>query len=110
MFRHVRRATAIATLSAVALVVPAVSASAAPPTSCPPGFSDPGPVTSDDGLTQPRIRAGLAADASTVEELDAAFEMFDKNDDGLLCLKAVSKLAGNSGEHWAFFYLAVDNE
>jgi hypothetical protein len=109
MFRHVRRATVIATLSAAALVVPAVGASAAPPTPCPPGYSTPGLVTPEGGLTQPRIQAGLAAGAYTVEDLAAVFESIDKNGDGLICLKAVSNLSGNSGKNLAFFYNGKDN-
>jgi len=109
MSRRVRRATTIATLAAAALVVPAAGASAAPPTPCPPGYSTPGLVTSEEGLTQPRIRAGLAAGAYTVEDLAAVFDSVDRNGDGLICLKAVSNLSGNSGKNLAYFYNAKDN-
>lgn len=109
MSSTIRRSIATAMFAATALIVPTGVAHAAPPTDCPPGFSDPGLVTQDEGVRLPRIQAGLAAGAYTEDELAGTFAFLDKNGDGLICLKAVSHLRGNSGKNWAFFYLAKDN-
>ncbi|MGY1774067.1 hypothetical protein [Blastococcus sp. SYSU D00813] len=108
MTTRIRRSLATAAFVAAALAVPAGVAQAAP-SGCAPGFSDPGPVTFDESLREPRIVAGLGAGAFTEDDLELAFASLDRNGDGTICLKAVSNLRGNSGKHWAFFYLAQDN-
>ena len=80
-------------------------------TGCDRGYLEPGAVTLAEGLALPRIAGGLAADPApyTVAQLTTLFEAIDGNDDGFICLKAVSQLRGNSSKHHGFFYLADDN-
>jgi hypothetical protein len=92
--------------AAVALTAPAAFAGQA--NGCNPGYPD--DVTLTELLAAPRIVAGLAAGAYDVESLTGVFESVDENDDGVVCLKAVSNLRGSSTKSWAFFYLAADNK
>jgi hypothetical protein len=104
--------TGLVTL-ALALAAFATTARAETPRfSCANGF-DPFPIPQTEAELRalPRINAGLNADPApyTVADLIAQAADIDANDDGIFCLKAVSNLRGSSGKHWAFFYLAGDN-
>ena len=101
---------AAATIGAVSIAVAGpVGASAG--TACDRGYEDPGAVTYEESLELDRIQAGLAADPAPYTESSLAelFAVLDGNEDGLICLKAVSNLRGNSVKHWGFFYTADDN-
>jgi hypothetical protein len=108
----IRRVAAMAVLVGAGLVAGAGPVGAASDLGCMPGYGDPGPVTLAEGLALPRIQAGLAQDPApyTVEDLNGLFGAIDVNGDGLLCMKSVSNLAGNSAKHHGFFYLAMDNK
>ena len=101
----------VMSLGLVAAVAVGVNPAAAEPVDgCPPGFGDPGAATLAEGLLQPRIVHGLTTSVYTVEELTEQFDELDANDDGSICLKAVSNLRGQSVKSWAAFYLADDND
>ena len=102
-----RLAVAAPPLVAAALLIP-VTAAQATPKDCVPGFSVPGAVNLQHYLAAPRHLAGLDAGRYTVPVLTARFDVIDEDDDGVVCLKAVSNLQGNSDENWGFFYLADD--
>jgi hypothetical protein len=78
-------------------------------TGCTPGFSDPGVVTLKEFLAAPRHVAGLEAGVYSKRDLTARFDVIDADDDGRICIKAVSNLEGSSGENWRFFYLSGDD-
>jgi hypothetical protein len=90
-----------------ALVIPVGSAQAEP-AGCVPGLSDPGEVALAEYLDAPRHVAGLADGAYTSEQLVRRFDAIDADEDGLVCIKAVSNLRGESAKNWGFFYLAGD--
>ena len=101
---------AVAATSALAAAM-AVPAAAKAGTACDRGYLDPGPVTLEEGLALERIQDGLAASPApyTLAQLTGLFNAIDGNEDGYICLKAVSNLAGNSAKNHGFFYLADDN-
>jgi hypothetical protein len=81
--------------------------------SCPNGYTAYAiPQTETELMQFPRIVAGLNADPApyTAQELIAAADQIDANNDGIFCLKAVSNLRGASAAHWAYFYWARDND
>jgi hypothetical protein len=91
----------------------AASAGASERSSCPNGYTAYAiPDTEAELLSFPRIAAGLAADPApyTAVELIELAAIIDANGDEIFCLKAVSNLRGESTKHWAFFYLARDND
>jgi hypothetical protein len=102
-----RMAVAAPPLVAAALLMPTTAAHATPE-GCVPGFSEPGAVTLQQYLTAPRHLAGQEARRYDVPSLTARFDVIDEDDDGVVCLKAVSSLQGNSDKNWGFFYLAGD--
>jgi len=102
-----RMAVAVPPLVAAALLTP-MTAAQATPEGCVPGFSEPGEVTLQQYLAAPRHLAGLEAGVYSVPSLTARFHVIDEDDDGVVCLKAVSNLQGNSDQNWGFFYLADD--
>ena len=102
-----RMAVAVPPLVAAALLTP-MTAAQATPEGCVPGFSEPGAVTLPQYLAAPRHLAGLEAGRYSVLSLTARFDVIDEDDDGVVCLKAVSNLQGNSDKNWGFFYLADD--
>jgi hypothetical protein len=106
-----RKAACAATSLVVAGVMTTAPAGAKAGTGCDRGYLDPGAVTLEEGLALPRIADGLAADPApyTLAQLTSLFDAIDGNDDGYICLKAVSQLQGNSAKHHGFFYLADDN-
>ena len=103
-----RGVLAAVAVAGMAVICPSV-AGAEQGSECPPGYASPGAVTLEEGLGLPRIVAGLEAGAYDVETLTAQFEGFDRNGDGILCMKAVSKLRASSTKNWSFFYLVLDN-
>ena len=107
MSRAHRMAVVASPLAAAALLIP-MTAAHATPEGCVPGFSEPGAVTLQQYLAAPRHLAGLEAGIYSVESLTARFEVIDEDDDGVVCLKGVSNLQGNSDKNWGFFYLAED--
>jgi len=100
-------AVAAPPLVAAALLIP-MTAAQATPEGCVPGFSEPGEVTLQQYLAAPRHLAGLEAGMYSVLGLTARFGVIDEEDNGVVCLKAVSSLQGNSDKNWGFFYLADD--
>jgi hypothetical protein len=100
-------AVAAPPLIAAALLIP-MTAAQATPDGCVPGFSEPGAVTLQQYLAAPRHLAGLDAGMYSVLGLTARFDVIDADDDGVVCLKAVSSLRGNSDKNWGFIYLADD--
>ena len=102
-----RMAVAAPPLIAAALLIPMTPAQATPD-GCVPGFSEPGAVTLQQYLAAPRHLAGLDAGMYSVLGLTARFDVIDADDDGVVCLKAVSSLRGNSDKNWGFIYLADD--
>jgi hypothetical protein len=102
-----RMAVAAPPLIAAALLIP-MTAAQATPDGCVPGFSEPGAVTLQQYLAAPRHLAGLDAGMYSVLGLTARFDVIDADDDGVVCLKAVSSLRGNSDKNWGFIYLADD--
>ena len=102
-----RMAVAAPLLVAAALLTP-MTAAQATPEGCVPGFSEPGAVDLQEYLAAPRHLAGLEAGIYRAPSLTDRFDVIDEDDDGLVCLKAVSSLRGNSDKNWGFFYLADD--
>jgi hypothetical protein len=98
---------AAAVAAATMLWTPATASAA---TGCQNGFGDPGPVTFWPSLQLPRLATGLDQGVYTVDELAEGFAIIDANGDGTICLKSVSNLRGQSGKHWAAFYLGTDNK
>jgi hypothetical protein len=86
-----------------------MSSAKAESTGCPPGFSDPGSVTLKEFLTAPRHVAGLEAGVYSKRDLTARFHFIDADDNGRICIKAVSNLEGSSDENWRYFYLSGDD-
>jgi hypothetical protein len=107
MSRTYRRTITTTAAITTALLIPMGSAQANPE-GCVPGQSDPGEVTLDEYLDAPRHVAGLAEKVYTRKELIRRFDAVDADDDGLVCIKAVSNLRGESAENWEFFYLNGD--
>jgi hypothetical protein len=107
MSRINRRTLTTTAAITMALVIPGGSAQAEQ-AGCVPGLSDPGEVTLAQYLDAPRHVAGLAGRAYTSEQLARRFDGIDADDDGLVCIKAVSNLRGESAKNWAFFYLTGD--
>src|SRR5688500_7606758 len=107
MSRTCGRTFATTAAITMALVVTGGSAQAKP-AGCVPGLSDPGEVPLAQYLDAPRHVAGLADVAYTSDQLVRRFDAIDADDDGLVCIKAVSNLRGESAKNWAFFYLAGD--
>jgi hypothetical protein len=102
-----RMAVAAPALVAGTLLIPTTAAQATPE-GCVPGFSEPGAVNLQEYLAAPRHLAGLEAGLYWAPSLTDRFDVIDEDDDGLVCLKAVSNLQGNSDRNWGFFYLADD--
>jgi hypothetical protein len=102
-----RMTVAAPPLVAAALLIPSTAAQATPE-DCGPGFSEPGAVDLQQYLTAPRHLAGREAGRYDVPGLAERFHAIDEDDDGVVCLKAVSNLQGNSDKTWGFFYLAGD--
>jgi hypothetical protein len=102
-----RMAVAATPLVAAALLLP-VTAAEATPEGCVPGFSEPGAVSLQQYLAAPRHLAGLEAGVYSVLRLTDRFDVIDEDNDGVVCLKAVSNVRGNSDKNWGFFYLAGD--
>lgn len=107
MSKTYRMTVAAPPLVAAALLIP-MSAAQATPEGGVPGFSEPGQVALQEYLAAPRHLAGVEAGIYSVLRLTARFDVIDEDDDGVVCLKAVSNLLGNSDKNWAFFYLADD--
>jgi hypothetical protein len=74
---------------------------------CPPAF-DLGGLTLPETLTLPRIQAGLAAGAYTLEDHIAVFNSVDHNDNGVICFQDVGALTGGASS-WQYFYNVVDD-
>jgi hypothetical protein len=74
---------------------------------CASGF-DLGGLTLEQGLTLPRIQAGLAAGVFDLAGLTAGFKKVDHNGDGLVCVKDVGALNGGQAQ-WAYTYNIVDD-
>jgi hypothetical protein len=74
---------------------------------CPPAF-DLGGLTLPETLTLPRIQAGLAGGAYTVEDHIAVFNSVDHNDNGVICFQDIAALNGGAS-FWQYFYNVVDD-
>jgi hypothetical protein len=74
---------------------------------CPPAF-DLGGLTLPETLALPRIQAGLAAGAYTLEDHTAIFNSVDHNDNGVICFQDVGALNGGVSS-WQYFYNVVDD-
>ena len=107
--RRIACVVAVSALAATLTVVMIASPAGAEPTGCQPGFGDPGAATLEEGLALPRIQTGLDQGVYTVAVLTEQFDAIDANNDGRICLKAVSNLEGNSTARHAAFYGAIDN-
>jgi hypothetical protein len=77
---------------------------------CPPAF-DLGGLTFPETLDLPRIQAGLAAGAYTVEDHVAVFNSVDHNANGVVCFKDVAALNDGAGDAsgWQYLYNLVDD-
>jgi hypothetical protein len=77
---------------------------------CPPAF-DLGGLTFSESLDLPRIQAGLAADAYTVEDHAAVFNSVDHNDNGVVCFQDVAALNDGAADAsgWQYLYNLVDD-
>ena len=77
---------------------------------CPPAF-DLGGLTLPETLTLPRIQAGLAAGAYTVDDHTAVFDSVDHNDNGVVCFKDVAALNDGAADAsgWPYLYNLVDD-
>ena len=77
---------------------------------CPPAF-DLGGLTLAESFGLPRIQAGLAAGAYTVEDHTAIFESVDRNDNGVVCFKDVAALNDGAADAsgWQYLYNVVDD-
>jgi hypothetical protein len=74
---------------------------------CPPAF-DLGGLTLSETLALPRIQAGLAAGAYTLEDHTAVFNSVDHNDNGVICFQDIAGLNGGAS-FWQYFYNVVDD-
>jgi hypothetical protein len=74
---------------------------------CPPAF-DLGGLTLPETLALPRIQAGLAAGAYTVEDHTAVFNSVDHNENGVICFQDIAALNGGAS-FWQYFYNVVDD-
>jgi|GEM_PF-2058657 len=74
---------------------------------CPPAF-DLGGLTLPETLALPRIQAGLAAGAYTVEDHTAVFNSVDHNENGVICFQDIAALNGGAS-FWEYFYNVVDD-
>jgi len=74
---------------------------------CPPAF-DLGGLTLPETLALPRIQAGLAAGAYTVENHTAVFNSVDHNENGVICFQDIAALNGGAS-FWQYFYNVVDD-
>jgi hypothetical protein len=77
---------------------------------CPPAF-DLGGLTLPETLTLPRIQAGLAAGAYTVDDHTAVFNSVDHNDNGVVCFKDIAALNDGAADAsgWQYLYNLVDD-
>lgn len=67
-------------------------------------------MTFEASLELPKIELGLADGVFTVEGLEAAFDGFDVNDDGLICLKTAPPAhTGQAPSITLYTYTGVDN-
>ena len=87
--------TACPLVLSVAPLSPAVAAASR--SGCAPGF-DLGGLTFPETLDLPRIQAGLAAGAYTLEDHTAVFNSVDHNANGVVCFKDVAALNGGAAE------------
>ena len=101
--------TACLLVLSVAPLGPAVAGGQAG-SGCPPGF-DLGGLTFPETLDLPRIQAGLAAGAYTVEDHTAVFNSVDHNANGVVCFKDVAALNGGAADAsgWQYLYNLVDD-
>ena len=74
---------------------------------CPPAFNL-GGLTLPETLALPRIQAGLAAGAYTVEDHTAVFNSVDHNENGVICFQDIAALNGGAS-FWQYFYNVVDD-
>ena len=74
---------------------------------CPPAFNL-GGLTLLETLALPRIQAGLAAGAYTVEDHTAVFNSVDHNENGVICFQDIAALNGGAS-FWQYFYNVVDD-
>jgi hypothetical protein len=74
---------------------------------CPPAF-ELGGLTLPETLALPRIQAGLAAGAYTVEDHTAVFNSVDHNENGVICFQDIAALNGGAS-FWQYFYNVVDD-
>jgi hypothetical protein len=74
---------------------------------CPPAF-DLGGLTLPETLALPRIQAGLAAGAYTMEDHTAVFNSVDHNENGVICFQDIAALNGGAS-FWQYFYNVVDD-
>lgn len=105
-----RRRTLVLAAATIGVLAVAQSAFADKPGyGCAPGF-DVGEVTFEASLELPKIELGLADGVFTVEGLEAAFDGFDVNDDGLICLKTAPPAhTGQAPSITLYTYTGVDN-
>jgi hypothetical protein len=92
---------------AAALAASSASAGGQAGYSCAPGF-DLGGLTLSEGLTLPRVQAGLAAGFFDLPGLTAGFNKVDHNGDGVVCFKDVGALNGGQA-NWVYLYNIVDD-
>ena len=75
---------------------------------CPPAF-DLGGLTLPETLALPRIQAGLAAGAYTVEDHTAVFNSVDHNENGVICFQGHCCAQRWCLHLWQYFYNLVDD-
>jgi hypothetical protein len=105
--RNLRRATLLLTVGAALVLAPEAGAGGRGGYGCPVGF-DIGPVTLEQLFALPRVQAGLAAGAYDSNYVMASFAQWDKNGDGVTCIKDVATLNGAAGP-WRYFYNIGDD-
>ena len=107
--RSIAAALVVCAMVAGMAIAAPTNSLASPSTACPSGYTEPGEATFAETLTLTRITTGLTEGAYTVPELADVFALIDANEDGRICLKAVSNLRGNSDKNLGAFYNGVDN-
>lgn len=104
-----RRIPLLLSVGLVFLAAPQVANADKPSTVCAPGFNL-GALTFEETLDLPRTQAGLSDGFFTEEVLAEAFDSFDKNSDGLICVQEnLGSTKANPASAWQYLYNVVDN-
>jgi hypothetical protein len=101
-----------ATLALTALLAPQSALADKPRTTCAPGF-DLGALTFEQAAALPATQRGIADGIFTLDDVRAAFESVDANDNDLVCFQDVYSIAGeqpNPASLLQYFFNIVDDQ